>query len=270
MPAYITWVWRYPVKSMLGEELEESLISKIGLSGDRAHALVDTETGKVASAKNPRKWGLLFQCRATGESPASVSLPDGSTVRTDQAGLEPLLSSLFGRDVKLQTVAPDNPSLEEYWPDIEGLAYRETVTDEGIGAGAPAGTFFDYAPVHLLTTATLRRLRHFYPDGEFAVQRFRPNLLIDSEEDGFVENAWVGRTLRIGADLRLKSDRSLSALRYDNPGARGVAERSRHTADGGPAQSCNGAECRAGATECRRVRGDLARRCRTARRYGND
>ena len=52
-------LWRYPVKSMLGEQLNSSYVTEHGLLGDRAYALIDQKTGKVASAKNPRKWGKL-------------------------------------------------------------------------------------------------------------------------------------------------------------------------------------------------------------------
>src|SRR3546814_3393359 len=61
---------------------------------------------------------------------------------------------------------------EEYWPDMEGLEYRDTVTDFGL----PQGTFFDAAFVHVLTTATLDRLRALYPQGRFEVRRFRPKI----------------------------------------------------------------------------------------------
>ena len=60
----IVSLWRYPVKSMLGEELNATEITKGGLLGDRVYALVDSSDGKVASAKNPRKWPQLFDCRA--------------------------------------------------------------------------------------------------------------------------------------------------------------------------------------------------------------
>jgi uncharacterized protein YcbX len=52
-------IWQYPVKSMLGEELDSSYVTERGLMGDRAYALIDKETGKVASAKSPRKWVFL-------------------------------------------------------------------------------------------------------------------------------------------------------------------------------------------------------------------
>ena len=93
------------------------------------------------------------------------------------------------------------PTAEEYWPDIEGLDYRDTVTDFGL----PEGTFFDSAFVHLLTTATLDRLRLLYPQGRFEVRRFRPNFVMETAkgEKDFAENAWIGQVVAIGDDVRL-------------------------------------------------------------------
>jgi len=90
---------------------------------------------------------------------------------------------------------------EEYWPDMEGLDHRDTVTDFGL----PEGTFFDCAFVHLLTTATLNRLRDLYPQGRFEVRRFRPNIVVETAngEKEFVENAWIGKQLAIGNTVRL-------------------------------------------------------------------
>ncbi len=201
---------RYPVKSMMGEELNAADVTQRGLLGDRAYALVDRATGKIVSAKNPRKWSKLFDCQAAFIEPprrsekippVRISLPNGATVTTDQGNLEQLLSDLFGREVTLATTAPETPSLEEYWPDMDGLANRETVTDESM----PPGTFFDLAPVHVLTTATIDRLRELNPQGRFEVRRFRPNIVVEppAGEKGFVENAWVGRTLTIGSEVRL-------------------------------------------------------------------
>jgi uncharacterized protein len=96
---------------------------------------------------------------------------------------------------------PWTPTAEEYWPDMEGLDYRDTVTDFDL----PEGTFFDCAVVHLLTTATIDRLRELYPQGRFEVRRFRPNLVVETADGAkdFVENAWIGRTLAIGDAVRL-------------------------------------------------------------------
>ena len=211
-------LWRYPVKSMMGEELNAVDVTERGLLGDRAYALVDHETGKVASAKFPRKWPTLFDHRATfvevpqlGRelSAVRIALPDGRMMTSGGDGetetVDRLLSDGLGREVTLAKVPPDAPSLEEYWPDMEGLAFRETVTDESM----PASTFFDIGIVHVLTTATLDRLRELYPQGRFEVRRFRPNLVatpIDGAA-GFVENDWVGHILAIGGgedEVRLR------------------------------------------------------------------
>src|SRR6266852_159 len=58
-------IWRYPVKSMMGEELNDARVSDQGLLGDRVYALLDGSDGKVATAKNPRKWPTLFAFRST-------------------------------------------------------------------------------------------------------------------------------------------------------------------------------------------------------------
>ena len=83
---------------------------------------------------------------------------------------------------------------------MEGLDHRDTVTEWEL----PPGTFFDLASVHVLTTATLDRLRELYPDGRFEVRRFRPNIVVASEGPGFVENEWIGHTVAIGEDVRLR------------------------------------------------------------------
>ncbi len=206
-------LWRYPVKSMMGEELNAAEVTERGLLGDRAYALVDSSDGKVATAKNPRKWPNLFDFRATFIEPPGISanvppvritLPDGTIATGQQSDLDRILSKALNRTVTLNAterghVGPANA--EEYWPDIEGLDYRDAVTDFAL----PEGTFFDCATVHLLTTATLDRLRELYPKGRFEVRRFRPNIVVEpaSGEKGFVENAWIGHTLAIGADVRL-------------------------------------------------------------------
>jgi hypothetical protein len=160
----ITALWRYPVKSMMGEELDASAVTEQGLLGDRAYALVDAETGKVASAKNPKRWPNLFQCHAALTEPPEtarelpsvrITLPDGATVTSDDPGVDDVLSGVVGRRSTLERTAPAEPVLEEYWPDMEGLSpegHRDTVTDEPMASAAPPGTFFDLAPMGVLTT----------------------------------------------------------------------------------------------------------------------
>ena len=199
-------LWRYPVKSMLGEELDVAAVTERGLRGDRAYALVDRTTGKVASAKHPRLWGRLLACQAAGAPSPRISLPDGCAVVAGQDDVDDILSAGLGRAVTLAATPPAAAEMERYWPDIDGLQLRDAVTAGPIGLGAPVGTFFDYAPLHLLTTATLDRLRALQPAGRFEVPRFRPNLVVapTGEATGFVENDWVGRTLLVGDEVRLR------------------------------------------------------------------
>jgi uncharacterized protein YcbX len=207
-------LWRYPVKSMMGEDLNSCDVTDRGLLGDRQYAVVDRATGKVGGAKNPRKWGNFFDFRATYPEPprlggtaprVRITVPDGAEVTTGQTDLEQVLSRAFGREVTLAEARPDDrpqgATAEEYWPDMAGLDYRDTVTDFEM----PAGTFFDIGVVHLLTTATLDRLRALYPQGRFEARRFRPNIVVSTpgEDPGFVENGWVGRTVTVGGDVRL-------------------------------------------------------------------
>ena len=195
---------------MMGEELNAADIIESGLLGDRAYAVVDLSDGKVASAKNPGKWPKLFDFRAAlaepprvGEKvpPVRITLPDGSLATSEQRTLHQILSTALRRDVALATMAPGAPSLEQYWPDMEGLARRERVTEESM----LPGTFFDAAVIHVLTTATIDRLRELYPQGRFEVRRFRPNIVVEvaSADKDFIENAWVGRTLVIGDEVQL-------------------------------------------------------------------
>ncbi len=203
-------LWRYPVKSMMGEELGTSEVTERGLFGDRSYAMIDPSTGKVASAKNPRKWPNLFDFRAAyaetprpGEKvpPVLITVPDGTIVSSARGDIDQTLSAALGREATLVTAAPKAPTLEEYWPDMEGLDHRETVTEEDM----PPETFFDLAVVHILTTATINRLRELYPEGRFEVRRFRPNIVVETNagEPDFVENAWIGRTLELGDEVRL-------------------------------------------------------------------
>ena len=144
-------LWRYPVKSMQGEELSEAEVTQHGLLGDRVYALVDVAEGKAASAKNPVKWPTLFACKAVfagppknGAAPPAVriALHDGSATDSTARDCHQILSKALKRTVILAVadrgwmsgVHATLPSTwagkaEQYWPDIDGLDYRDAVTD---------------------------------------------------------------------------------------------------------------------------------------------
>jgi len=194
------------VKSMLGEELAEADVAERGLAGDRAYALLAAATGRVVSAKNPKRWPRMFQLRASyvsrpspgGPLPAvRIEFPDGTEVESGGPETEERLSGFLGGKVRLVTSTPERAAVEEYTPPIPGL-------EEGFGEfQIPPGPFHDSTPVHVVTTATLARLRDRYPEGRFDVRRFRPNVLLETDgQAGFVEQSWIGRTLAIG-DVRI-------------------------------------------------------------------
>lgn len=214
-------LWRFPVKSLLGESLPAAEVTSRGVVGDRAYAVVDESDGKVASAKNPRKWSRLLELSASfveppvadgPPPPVAITFPDG-TVRRSDDGADAALSTFLGRPVRLASTAaaPEQRTLEEVWPDIDGLAPTEFIAATRIGTedgeavsditmalAAPPGTFFDLSVLHLVTTATLDALRALEPEGDFDVRRYRPNVVVRTAGAGFVENDWVARRVVLG------------------------------------------------------------------------
>jgi uncharacterized protein YcbX len=209
----VVTVWRYPVKSMQGEELNGAAITERGVLGDRAYAVLDRATGHIASAKHPRKWNKLFACRAAFAEPPRlggplppvwITLPDGPVISSAQPDVDQVLSRVLDRDITLITLPPAPPTREADRSPIDSPSER-AIVEEPMALAAPAGTFFDYAPLHVLTTATIDRLRRLYPAGRFEVRRFRPNIVVvpSGDERDFIENRWLGHSLRIGAEVHL-------------------------------------------------------------------
>ena len=203
---HVAEIHRYPVKSMQGECLERATLGPDGLDGDRRFAVIDAETGRVGSAKKPRKWAGLLELRTElRDGVLVVTATDGAEYRSDRDDLGVALSGLLGHAVTLRGTPLPSACIEIEWPDVPGHPSAASESIETL----PAGGYFDLAPVHLLTSASLRRFRELTPDCGFETRRFRPNVVIETLPifSGFVERDWVGRTLLIG-DLPLR----LSAL----------------------------------------------------------
>jgi uncharacterized protein YcbX len=216
---------RFPVKSMLGEELDAVEVTEAGVVGDRAYALIDTETGKVVSAKHPKIWPDLLRCRASFTEPpyagseipaARIVLADGTSVTTDAPDFNAVLSDFFSRKVELARAAPADFTIDQYHPDLENLdpqGHRDEVTDTKLGAalfkemGAPSplpeGSFLDVLPVSVLSTSTLDRLGELEPGSNFDPRRFRMNVIVSTPALGFAENEWIGHSLGVGDDVTL-------------------------------------------------------------------
>ena len=221
----IVGLWRFPVKSMPGERVDAAEVAAGGLVGDRAFALIDANTGKVLSAKTPGLGPALFGCAATFVEPpragedvpaVRITLPDGTSVTSEAPDADARLSGFLARDVRLARAAPEDFTIDQYHPDLEGLdpeGHRDTVTESKLGSAffaaaglpsaVPAGSFFDLFPVSVLTTSTLHHLNDLRPESRFEEPRFRMNVIVDTDDNGFVENDWVGDALEIGEQVRL-------------------------------------------------------------------
>jgi uncharacterized protein len=186
--ARVTELWRYPVKSMMGERLESAFLGPDGVEGDRGFALRDARTGRVLSAKKVSRL-LGARARMNGDA-VKVALPDGSDLEVSDDDASRRLTDWLGSEVELIR-AP-------------GGTERPIIEGEERPFRGRAGGFFDSSAVHILTTATLRTLSSWHTDGLFDPRRFRPNVVLETPGDGFVEEGWIGRTLHLGdADVEI-------------------------------------------------------------------
>ncbi len=201
---------RFPVKSLLGETVTACAINDAGLDGDRAYALLDPSTGKIASAKQPNLWRKLLSFSArTGMADDAdaivVSDQSGNEIKLRDAAFDAKLSEWIGREVKLIDVRPAGIELNRARPDevmADGVDTLVTQDVLAIAAGSPAGGFFDFAPLHLMTSASLDAASAAAPEASIQAERYRPNIVIESSSSAaFAENGWIGRKLRIGSSV---------------------------------------------------------------------
>ncbi|MGC1341623.1 MAG: MOSC N-terminal beta barrel domain-containing protein [Candidatus Binataceae bacterium] len=211
-------IWRHPVKSMLGEQLAQVEITERGAVGDRAWALRETATRRIASAK---KFARLFDFRAKYDdpleagngSPITIRMPDGSTIHPGDPEAAEQISAALGRKVTLEraetavreragidpkTVFADVP-VEQVIP---GLSAENLPPEFSLSPGS----FFDTAVMHVIATGTLRHLAKLAGmKSIFDPRRFRPTLFVDSGpgDDRFVEDEWVGGELLVGASVKV-------------------------------------------------------------------
>ncbi|WP_280462713.1 MOSC domain-containing protein [Nocardia carnea] len=199
----VTTLRRYPVKSMLGEDVPELVVDERGALGDRALAVIDTATGRVATAKQPRLWRQLLQCSATGApGRVRITLPDGRTTGIDSGDAARWLSELLDREVHLADRRLDGAEMERADPEevlAQGVDAASNYVTGPVAGATPGTSFVDYAPLHVITTATLDRL-------DIEAVRYRPNLIVTTppEFPPFGENGWVGKELSIG-EVRLSA-----------------------------------------------------------------
>lgn len=176
-------LWRFPLKSMRGEKVSSAYVSVEGMLGDRAYALLDVELDKLVSGKSLRRFPNIFSYRARlveepvpgGKLPAvEIDMPGGRLISSADENVDTILSESLGQNVRL--------------------------IREGEHKDLP---YHDAEPISLLTESTLDRFRELDGKGDFDVRRFRMNIIIESDQPGFIENDWVGSALAVGDKLKV-------------------------------------------------------------------
>ena len=172
MTATVATLWRYPVKSMLGEECAQVELTARGVRGDRLLAIRSAD-GKFGSGKNSRRFRHiegLFTFRAhLGDEATEILFPDGRRLRADDPGIDEALSQALGMPVMLAR---------------EGEV-----------------SHFDASPIHLLGTSSLEWLRGKLPQSRVDERRFRPNITVATDQS---ERYWIGRIVQIGDTVKLR------------------------------------------------------------------
>jgi uncharacterized protein YcbX len=189
--AQLVAIWRHPVKSLQGEQLAAGTVDDDGLRGDRVWGIRDNDTGKILTGRRePRLLDAAASLREDGQT--EIVLPDGTTLHGMGDATDEALSDWLGRPVTLDAAVGAAGARAEYFSDATDD------TSDAIEWTMPPGRFVDAMPLLVLTTASLRAAAAFYPDGKWDARRFRPNLLIDIDTDGWVDDDWCGRVVRVG------------------------------------------------------------------------
>jgi len=185
-------LWRYPVKSLVGERLPALTLAVDGVDGDRAWGIRDHRDGRILTGRREPRL-LLAAARRDAKGLPCITLPDGREVAGLGPAIDAALSAWLGRPVSLVAAAESDAARAEYFADATDD------TSRAIEWTMPKGRFVDSSPVLLMTTAGLRSGAAAHAAGSWDVRRFRPNVLIDLAGDGWIEDGWLGRTLRIGS-----------------------------------------------------------------------
>ena len=217
-------IFRYPVKSMMGEKIEETCVTSNGVLGDRVWAVRDEVRGGIRGAKKiPQLMRLSAACIAEpteyGSDPAAVTLADGEVIRTDDQNINARLSQALNHKVTIWPImpkeqldhyrrgAPDSDDLETELRQVFGRTADEPLPDlsifppEILEYESPPGTYFDAFPLLILSKRSLAAMNQRQPASIFDRKRFRPNLLIEdfNSVGDFPEEAWEGFRLKVGS-----------------------------------------------------------------------
>ena len=220
--ASIINIYRYPVKSMMGETLSEADIGEAGIPGDRGWAVRDEKRGGIRGGKKiPQLMTLTAQ---SGPTAPLITSPDGDSASASTEGINEWLSDKLNHPVTLWPLlpadqldhyrrgAPDTEDFEQELRAVFGRLPEEPLPDltgfeELLEFESPPGTYFDAFPISIMSQQSLASMNQLEGESRFDVRRFRPNLLVDipDTDHPFPEQAWIGKTLSIGS-VKLKID----------------------------------------------------------------
>lgn len=187
----VAQLWRYPVKSLQGEQVERLELRSGGAVGDRLFGIVDPAAKKVLSAK---RYPALLMASARlvddgkddgDDHDVILTLPDGSEHEARDPGVHAALSAWLDHDVRLEPPPNDMVFPMEMHT---GMSDESTPIFDWPG---PQGTWLDLADAHWLTTASVASAAALHPDGDWDVRRFRPTALVETATSGWPEDTWT-------------------------------------------------------------------------------
>lgn len=216
----VSQIWSYPVKSMVGQRVDSCDVSTLGIAGDRHWAVRDMERGGIRGAK---RIGELMQFSAEyvgdGSKNVVITLPNGTTVRSNDPHVHDSLSDALGVRVKLESLPADG-NVEHFrrgpaydsdpMKELRGVFGRddnEPLPDfsvfppEVMEFESPPGTHYDCWPLMVMTTSAFAALRMALPESVIDERRFRPSIVVDGAEPGHAEFTWKGRTASVGSTV---------------------------------------------------------------------
>jgi MOSC domain-containing protein len=210
-------LWRYPVKSMLGGTESALVVTGQGAVGDRAWALRDLESGRIASAKRfPRLLGFRagYEVEPTRDAPGRVRIltPDGRILHPDEPGASEAISEILGHPLRLENRPGSDEKAgidgETVFGDVPVPEMKPDWTPETMPDffQLKSGSFLEIGSLFVLASGSVEHLLRL--QGGTALidrRRFRPNLYVDtgSGPGRFVEDEWLGRDLAVGSEVVL-------------------------------------------------------------------
>ena len=211
----VTQIWRYPVKSMMGERLFGAELGENGIPGDRAWAVRDEKRGGIRGAKKIPQL-MDMEASSRGDAPLIIAR-DGHSAVANEPHIHQWLSEKLNHPVTLWPLvppeqldhylrgAPDSDDPLEEFRTVMGRLPGESLPDfsdmpELLEFESPPGTYFDAFPILLLSQQSLQTLNALYEESIFDVRRFRPNVLLDftNSDMPFPEQDIIGKSVTIG------------------------------------------------------------------------